>query len=183
MDTKKVRDLMISLENYASVHQDSTLYQAIVAIRRSQEKLASGMQPIRAVLIVDDKKNIVGKMGHLAILRALEPKYGTIVDLEKLTRAGVSSDLIMSITNNLRLWQEDLTSIWKRARTIKVKNIMNPVSESIDENATLTEAMHQIIMLQCLSLLVKRGSNIVGILRLSDIYNEVEQNIIEENKH
>jgi CBS domain-containing protein len=183
MDTKKVKDLMISLDNYASVHQDSTLYQAIVAIRQSQEKLAPGMQPIRAVLIVDDKKNIVGKMGHLAILRALEPKYGNIVDLEKLTRAGVSSDLIMSITNNLRLWQEDLTSIWKRAQTIKIKDVMNPVSESIDENASLTDAMHQIIMLQCLSLLVKRGSNVVGILRLSDIYHEVEQNIIEENKH
>ncbi len=182
MENKKVKELMIPLENYASVHLSSTLLEAAIEMRKSQDKLATGMQPIRAVLVVDDDNNIVGKVGHLAFLKALEPKYNKIIDFEKLTRAGVSTALISSISDNLRLWDEDLKSIFKRAGTIKVKDAMNSISESIDENASVTEAIHQIIVLQSLSLLVKRGANVVGILRLSDLYNEVEQSIINEYK-
>jgi CBS domain-containing protein len=177
---KKIKDIMIPIENYASVHQDSSMYDALIAIRKSQEKLSPGMQPIRAVLVVDDNNNIVGKMGHAAFLRALEPKYNKIIDFEKLTRAGVSAAFISSMTDNLRLWQDDFVTICRQASTIKVKNVMSPVSESIDENASITEAIHQIIVLQLLSLLVKSGSNIVGIVRLSDLFHEVEINIINE---
>lgn len=177
---KKIKDIMIPIENYASVHQDSSMYDALIAIRKSQEKLSPGMQPIRAVLVVDDSNNIVGKMGHAAFLRALEPKYNKIIDFEKLTRAGVSAAFISSMTDNLRLWQDDFVTICRQASTIKVKNVMSPVSESIDENASITEAIHQIIVLQLLSLLVKSGSNIVGIVRLSDLFHEVEINIINE---
>ena len=182
MEIKIIKDIMIPIENYASVNQDSSLYDALIAIRKSQEKLSSDMQPIRAVLVVDDNNNIVGKMGHAAFLRALEPKYNNIIDFEKLTRAGVSAAFISSMTDNLRLWQDDFVSICRKASTIKVKNAMSPVSESIDENASITEAIHQIIVLQLLSLLVKSGSNIVGIVRLSDLFHEVERNIINEHQ-
>jgi CBS domain-containing protein len=180
MEIKKVKDLMIPLENYASVHMNATLLDAALEMRKSQNKLIPGMQPIRAVLVVDDDNNIIGKMGHLAFLKALEPKYNKIIDFEKLSRVGVSPALISSISDNLRLWQDDLSSIIKRASSIKVKDAMNPVSESIDENESITEAIHQIIVLQLLSLLVKSGSKIVGIIRLSDLYDEVEQNLINE---
>ena len=183
MEKKKVKDLMIPLENYASVHQNSTLLDAALEMRKSQEKLNTGMQPIRAVLVVDDDKNIIGKIGHLAFLKALEPKYNKIIDFEKLTRVGVSPALISSIADNLRLWDEDFTNILKRACSIKVKDAMSPASESIDENASITEAIHQIIVLQLLSLLVKSGTKIVGIIRLSDLYNEVEQEIINDYKN
>ena len=182
MNAKKVKDIMIAIENYASINQNATLSDAVVAIRNSQQNLPPGMPPIRAVLAVDDNNNIVGKMGHLAFLKALEPKYGNIVDLDKLTRAGVSPEFINSMSENLRLWQEDFFSICKRAGAIKVKDVMNPVSDSIDADASLTEAIHQIILLQCLSLMVKSGSAIVGIIRLSDLYLEVEKNIIENQK-
>ena len=180
MGIKKIKEIMIPIKNYASVNQESTLYDALMAIRKSQEKLSPDMQPIRAVLVVDDDNNIVGKMGHAAFLRALEPKYNKIIDFEKLTRAGVSAAFISSMTDNLRLWQDDFVSICRQASTIKVKNVMSPVSEGIDENASITEAIHQIIVLQLLSLLVRSGSNIVGIVRLSDLFYEVERNIIIE---
>jgi CBS domain-containing protein len=177
---KKIKDIMIPIENYATVNQESTLYDALIAIRKSQEKISSGTKQIRAVLIVDDNNNIVGKMGHAAFLRALEPKYNKIIDFDKLTRAGVSSAFISSMTDNLRLWQDDFVTICRQAATIKVKDAMSPISEGIDENASITDAIHQIIVLQLLSLLVKSGSKVVGIVRMSDLFHEVERNIINE---
>jgi CBS domain-containing protein len=182
MEAKKIKEIMIPVESYATVNQESSIYDALIAIRKSQEKLSPGTQQIRAVLVVDDNNNIVGKMGHAAFLRALEPKYNKIIDFEKLTRAGVSAEFISSMTDNLRLWQDDFVSICRQAGIIKVKDVMSPVSEGIDENASITEAIHQIIVLQLLSLLVKRGSNVIGIVRLSDLFHEVERNIINEHQ-
>ena len=42
-------------------------------------------------------------------------------------------------------------------------------NEYIDENATLGEATHQLIVQPYLSLLVTSGDEVVGILRLSDV--------------
>jgi hypothetical protein len=41
-------------------------------------------------------------------------------------------------------------------------------------------AIHKIIMWQCLSVLVKRGNEVVGILRTSDLINEIENCILKE---
>jgi CBS domain-containing protein len=45
--------------------------------------------------------------------------------------------------------------------------------EYVDENATLDQAIHQLVMGNLASLLVTRGEEIVGILRLSDVFNEI----------
>ncbi|MFC1563586.1 CBS domain-containing protein [candidate division KSB1 bacterium] len=182
MKTKKVRDLMIPIDMYASVHKDATLLDAILTIYKSQQKLSDDQQPIRSVLVVDNNKNIIGKIGHLAFLKALEPKYNNIIDFEKLTRAGVSPAFISSMTENLRLWDDDFVDILKRPHSIRVTDVMHPVSDCIDENAPLSKAIHHIIIMQSLSMLVTGGSKIVGILRLSDLYDEIAQNIIDEHE-
>jgi CBS domain containing-hemolysin-like protein len=45
--------------------------------------------------------------------------------------------------------------------------------EYIDQNATLGEATHQLIVQPYLSLLVTNDDEVVGILRLSDVFAKV----------
>jgi CBS domain containing-hemolysin-like protein len=45
--------------------------------------------------------------------------------------------------------------------------------EYIDEAAPLDEAIHQLIMGHHQSLIVTRGDEIIGILKLSDIFREI----------
>jgi predicted transcriptional regulator len=45
--------------------------------------------------------------------------------------------------------------------------------EYVKEEATLDEAIHQLIIGHHQSLLVLRGKEIVGILRLNDVFREV----------
>jgi hypothetical protein len=59
-------------------------------------------------------------------------------------------------------------------------DIKQPIEESVDEDETLPMAIHKIIMWQCLSVLVKRGNEVVGILRTSDLINEIENCILKE---
>jgi CBS domain-containing protein len=78
MKDKLVKDLMIPVSEYATVHQDATLVEAIETLEKARQKNSNGKEQIRAVLVVDNNQKIIGKIGHLAFVQALEPKYGTV---------------------------------------------------------------------------------------------------------
>jgi len=173
MDSKIVKNLMVPLDDYGVISDDSTLLDAIIALDQAQKNLTPGRQPHRAVLVVDNNKKVIGKIGHLAFLKALEPKYNMVGDLSRLSRAGLSPTFISSMMENFQFFQGSLNDLCRRAIYIKAKDVMRPVTESIEENASLHEAIHKIIMNQTLSLLVTRGDKTIGLLRLSDLFDEV----------
>ncbi|MBC8205218.1 CBS domain-containing protein [bacterium] len=172
METKLVKDIMLPLKHYAVVDMDCTLKDALIALDKAQANLSGDRQPHRAVLVSDKKGSIIGKLGQLGFLKALEPKYNTLGDVDRLSRVGVSEEFIDSMIDNMRFWQDDFSSFCFRAQIIKIKNVMHSVEESIDINASLVEAIHRMIMWQSLSILVRDKGEVTGILRLSDLFSE-----------
>jgi len=57
------------------------------------------------------------------------------------------------------------------------KDVMHPVEENIDENAPLSEALHKMVVYQTLSILVTRDKKVIGLLRLSDLFDEIVKDI------
>ncbi len=181
---KKVKELMIPISSYAQVNENSSVYEAIVTLEKSQQNVPENMHPYRAVLVVNDKGEITGKVGHLAFLRAIEPKYETFrQDLDKLMTANLTSDFIEDMMSNYQLWEDDLYDLCSRVSNMKVKDVMKPVNERISVNASLMEAMHKVIMWQTLSVLVHSDDKIVGIIRLSDIYHEFASYVMNNCKN
>jgi CBS domain-containing protein len=182
MINKTVKNLMLPLDHYAVVTEDSTLLEAFEMLEKAQEKLEQGRQPHRAVLVVNKANKVVGRLGHLGFLKALEPKYKKFGDLHTVSRSGFSAEFLSSMMESFEVWQDNPEILRRRAQQVKVKDAMHPVKESIDEDASLGEAMHRIIMWQTLSVLVHSGNKIVGILRLSDLFDEVAEHIRETEK-
>jgi CBS-domain-containing membrane protein len=175
MDRKCVKDLMVPLDEYALIYQEDTLLDAILGLDEAQKRLPPGRQPYRAVLIVDDNNEIIGKIGQLCFMNALEPKYNVVSDLGTLSRAGVSSIFISSMMEHVRFFQDSLYALCRRALSTKVKDVMHPITESIDENMSLHEAIYRIVSFQTLSILVTRENKVVGLLRLSDLFEEITE--------
>ena len=73
------------------------------------------------------------------------------------------------------LWVEPLQFFRKRATKLKVGDFILAPSENeyIDDNATLGEAIQQLVIYPYHSLLVTRGDEVVGILRLSDVFTKI----------
>ncbi|MCX6641726.1 MAG: CBS domain-containing protein [bacterium] len=180
MALEKVKDIMTPLDDYAVVLEDATMLDALRALEEAQKKLPPGRQPHRAVLVVNKENKIVGKLGHLAFLKGLEPRYSKMGDLGVLSRVGLSSDFISSMMDNMNLWKESFTDYVNRAKTTRVKDVMHSATESIDEEAPLGEAIHRIVMYQSLSILVTRADKVVGILRISDLFSVISKLIIKK---
>jgi CBS domain containing-hemolysin-like protein len=77
------------------------------------------------------------------------------------------------------LWDDSLDDICEKASKIIVKNIMYTLTEGeyVKDDASLEEAIHQLVMGRHQSLLVTSGKDIVGILRLTDVFREIANRI------
>jgi hypothetical protein len=168
---------MIPVDEYPRVKQTASIYEAMLVLRTEQKKQPSDKPAFRAVLVLDDEGLVVGKVGHSTFLKALEPKYKDVFDMDKLSRVQLSSNFIDSIKQHFNLWS-DTIDLCQVAKTTPVVEIMHPVEEHVEKDESLAEAIHKFLMWQCLSVLVTSGNEIVGILRLSDIYSEMENYIL-----
>ena len=106
--------------------------------------------------MLDESGNVVGKITMKDILFALEPNYGNLEGMEALSRSGHSPDLIKSMLEENALWLEPLQFVCERATQLKVSDFVSPPedTEYVDENATLGEAIHQLVVYPYHSLLV-----------------------------
>jgi len=172
-----VKDLMVPLDEYATVSEDATLLEAVMALEKAQSEFDQDRYRHRAILILGKDGNVVGKVSQLDILRALEPKYGDLGNQIPLTRFGYSRKFMSSLLEKFRLWETPVEDICRKSLDLKVTQFMYVPTdgEYVEENATLTEAIHLLVMGHHQSLLVTKGEKITGILRLTDVFKEATQ--------
>ena len=170
-----VKELMVPLSEYATVPEGSSLFDAVLALEKAQEEFDHTQYRHRAVLILDKNKQVVGKLGQLDVLRALEPKNEDLSDADKLSRYGFSSYFIRDLRKQRRLQASPLKDICSKAAKLRVEDFMQAPSEGefIDHEASLEIAVLQLVMGHHLSLLVTQGKKIIGILRLTDVFAAV----------
>jgi predicted transcriptional regulator len=185
MQNITVKDLVIPLDEYATVRDDASLYEAVKALERAQIEFnrERHLYLHRAILVYDKNKKIIGRVSQLDVLKALEPRYRDMGNFNAISRAGLSVEFIKSIMGHYDLYQRSFTEMCMTASDLKVKDIMyTPGSdEYVKENDTLGNAIHHLVMGHHQSLLVTRDKDIVGILRLTDVFNEVFKTMESEN--
>jgi CBS domain-containing protein len=175
---KTIKDLMVPLSEYATIHEDQTLFEALMALENTHAKLDPSKHRHRAILILDKKDGVVGKLSQWDVLKALEPRYGNIEDLQEISGTDFSPDFIKSMLAKHALWNKPLLDVCQVGGKSKVKDVMHKPTEGefIAVNAPLVEAINQMIVGKFLSLLViDDKKEIIGILKLIDIFKEVSE--------
>jgi len=167
-----VKELMVPLSEYATVPKGSTLFDAVLALEKAQEEFDHTKYKHRGVLILDKDKRVIGKLGQLDVLRALEPKDEDPQEIKELSQFGFSSNFIQNLRKHRRLQATPLKDLCSIALKLKVEDFMQAPSEGeyIEEEASLEIAVLQLVSGHHLSLLVTKGKKIVGVLRLTDTF-------------
>ena len=180
MQSTLVKDIMVPLSEYATVSGDATLAEAVAALKKSQADFDQAKYRHRAILIFDKAGNIVGKVNFLSILRALEPKYDEMITDTGPLHMGFTRKFQQAMFESLRLWQDPLEKVCKKAAKVRVKTFMAVPRESemIESEAPLGEAIHQLVLGHHQSLLVINDNQVVGVLRLADVYQAVADEIL-----
>ena len=107
-------------------------------------------------------------------------RYGHLVS----NRAG---EITARFNDEIRDLLDDPALIEKTALRNKLKmlsiigNLIREIvpGETVDEDASLDTALYQMIVGRFQSLLVTRDSKVIGILRLTDVYDEISEKLRE----
>lgn len=178
MQNIQVKQVMVPLKDYATVSENATVLDAVMALEEAQAEFDQSRYRHRAILVYNDQHKIVGKISQLDLLQALEPQYDKILNTKALSRTGYSQDYLQSFSH-VGLWNKPLDDICRKTAAMEVKSFMTTPEEGefIDEASELNEAAHRLIVGCRNSLLVTRGEDIVGVLRLTDVFKLVCERI------
>ena len=174
IETSTLKELMVPLAEYATVYEDDNILSAVIALEDAQEAFSPNRYPHRAVLVLNKENRVVGKLSQHDMIQALEPQYKVSKERKKsaLDHFGFSRKFIESVSLQYNLWDRPLQNLHKKALEQKVKSFMYKPTEGeyIEESATINETIHRLIIGQHHSLLVTNGPDIVGIVRLTDVF-------------
>jgi CBS domain-containing protein len=175
VDNFKVKDLMVPISEYATVSEGATLYEAIQALEKAQEVFEYSKYAHRAVLVLNQDEQVIGKLSQLDVLRALAPDDPNIESIAGLSQFGFSSKFIRALLTDRRLQGAPLRNLCINAAQRRVEEFMQAPTEGeyVDASAPLDTAVHQLVQGSHLSLLVTQEKKIIGILRLTDVFAAV----------
>ncbi len=168
----KIKNIMVPLAEYATVSQDASLYDAIMALEKAQAGFDRTRYTHRAILVLDHGSQVIGKLSQIDVIRGLEPGYRNAKTPPEIKHWGLGKKTIETMMKDLHLWQLPLEDICKKTSLIKVSDIMHTLAEGefVSQDASLDEAIHQFVMGKHQSLLVVDNNRVIGILRLTDVF-------------
>lgn len=175
MKTYLVKDLMVPLSEYATVTEGATLYEAVSELEKAQAEFDQTKYRHRAVLVLNKKGTVVGKISQIDALKALEPEYIKMGNDKKVAHFGFSAKFLQQLQEQFSLLEGAMENICQKAGTLIVDRFMSKMSEGeyIDLDASLDTAIHQIVMGNHQSLLVVQNDEVIGVLRLTDVFAAV----------
>lgn len=177
MQARHVKDIMVPTSEYSTISQDATLYEAIKTLENAQKEFNQEQNRHRGILVMNSDDQVIGKIGKIDVLRGLEPGYGKMKPPAELKHWALTKETIRNMMKDMELWEKPLEDICKKSDRIYVRDIMHTPAEGeyVNQNATLDEAIHQLVIGHHQSLLVVDDSRVTGILRLSDVFRALTE--------
>jgi CBS domain-containing protein len=162
---KKVKDLMIPLEDYPHIPYWFSLRQAMAIVREASIKFEGTFEP-RAVLVFDEKYQLMGILTLRDIIKGLEPRF---LHETALIKADPSLTVLMG-----DLFGPGL----KEASQKPVSEVMSPIKVTIQGNDPLAKAIFMMIKEGVGMMPVIQDSKVAGMVRLSDLFKEISDMVL-----
>ena len=164
-DPKRVKELMIPLEDYPHIPYWFTLRQAMAIVREANIKFEGSFEP-RAVLVFDEKYQLMGILTLRDIIRGLEPRF--------MQESG-----LIKGDPNLALLMGDLFGPGMREASQKpVSEVMSPIKITVQGSDPIAKAIFLMIKEGVGMMPVIQDSKVAGMIRLSDLFKEISDMVL-----
>ncbi len=170
---KKIRDIMIHIDDYSKVSADDTIKDAVYNLMASFNKFISSGRIMetghRSLLVYDRSDSVVGILSIMDLIQALRPAY--------LSAAKPST--ADSMQYSTMFWKGLFTSQAKALANKKVGDIMSETPRYVDQNMNLMEAANIMFVSKIRRLIVTdQQQKIIGVVREQEIFFEIANIIL-----
>ena len=166
---KTVRKVMIPIEDYTTLNQESTVKEAIEKLRESFFAKVSTSRIMetghRSLLVYDDRGKIIGILAIIDLLRAVMPGY----------LSAPKPSMADSVQYSPMFWSGMFTREITRLAEKKIRDVMSPAPRTINADANLMEAAYTMIYQNKRRLAVIDSGEVIGIIREQDLFFEIDR--------
>ncbi len=162
---KTAKDLMIPLEDYPHIPYWFSLREAMAIIREVVAKFGGSYEP-RAVLVFDEKYQLMGILTLRDIIIGLEPKF-----LQETGLIKMDPSLTVLTGDNLGPKMKDQSQR-------PVSEAMSPIKATVDAKDPFAKALYLMIQENVGLLPVMYDGKVAGMLRLSDLFGEISRTVL-----
>ncbi len=169
---KVVKDLMIGIFEYPHIPYWFSLSQAVRIVKVSFLSTKKYPEPM-AILVFDEKYNLLGTLTLKDILKGLEPRF-----LKPSTKAQVPEEDESGLS---LIWDTLFTKESKELGEKTVSEIMSPAKFFVEPDDPITKAAylmlhHDLVLLPVL----ENKKKFIGLVRMIEIFDEISNALLKE---
>ena len=171
-DGRAAKDLMTGIFEYPHIPYWFSISQAMRIVKVSFISAKKYPEPM-AILVFDEKYNLMGTLTLKDILRGLEPRF-----LKPSAKAQVPEE---DETTLSLIWDSLFTKESKELAEKAVSEIMSPAKFFVEPDDPITKAAylmlhHDLVLLPVL----ENKKKFVGLVRMIEIFDEISNAILKE---
>jgi CBS-domain-containing membrane protein len=171
MEMKRAGDIMIPLDEYPHLPYWFTLRQATAELEKSEVEIDGRKSLPRAVLIFDEKYQLMGMARRRDIMRGLEPEFLMSRPIEsRKTLFDVKVDANLS-----ELSYDKLLQGMRRQAERPIADVMRPIVATVDVEDHLVKIIYEMVDRGLSILPVLKEGKVVGVVRSVDAFHEIAE--------
>ena len=171
MEMKRAGEIMIPLDEYPHLPYWFTLRQATAELEKSEVEIDGRKSLPRAVLIFDEKYQLMGMARRRDIMRGLEPEFLMAKPIEsRKTMFDVKVDPNLS-----ELSYDKLLEGMRRQAERQISDVMRPIVATVDFEDHLVKIIYEMVDRGLSLLPVLKEGKVVGVVRSVDAFKEVAE--------
>lgn len=180
-DDKRVKDIMVSIEEYDKIGKDARLCDAVSILKRNYENIkahASGTFH-KTLFVTHESGKIIGKLSMYDLIRGLVPEAAKKPESSRAYESTLSSR-VLEVAEEVGEAQERFQwlhstffDLVKQEVLKGIKDVMSPVHPLLKEEDSINKAIYVMFKENIRQPLVVRDGEIVGVVDFMNIFSEL----------
>lgn len=172
-DLKRIREVMIPLEDFPWVTTVDSLGHAMATIEGARLEVGMRMSLPRVLLVFDPEGDLAGIVRRRDIMRGLEPDF--LVNQPNHRRVRffrmAADPLLWEMASEASL--ERIVAGLKKRSDRLVQDVMRPVPTTLNPDHPFMTAVFEMVTLNESAIPVEEGGRVVGVVRSADVFHEL----------
>ncbi|WP_238455634.1 CBS domain-containing protein [Desulfolucanica intricata] len=158
MRRKNAEDIMVPIDDYQKIYEDTTIYEAIKILQASFHKDGKAWHGHRSVIVLNIQGELVG-----------------ILTLRGLLKAAGLNELIENINVKGDSWGWYYMNQLKEESRMRVRDVMRPLGiATVDAGDDVYAVANSLLRHQVNSLPVLKNGKLIGLVRTLDVFTVIE---------
>lgn len=174
MEIKRAGEIMVPLDHYPHIPYWFTVRQAIAEMETAEIDARGRKSIPRVILVFDQTYRLMGFIRRRDILRGLLPNF---VEEEHVPHADHYFDVNLDPNLDDLFSEQELEKVRDHAEK-PVSEIMNPIVNTVDYDASLLKVIRDIVVNNHYMLPVMRDGKVAGVVRSLDVLHEIAKLVL-----